>query len=157
MLIYCVFLKVRLRFTVIYKQNCSHTASTQRRTLQGPFTNNVRTPTAEDCLGNDFPRRFRFRTKETARIGTKFRADSEIGMVDRILTFWFFQFVIGFNWKCGFWCIPTPDFCVVHSWQELLFFCFCWRHFLEKTWYLVILQWLFIKWHQYGINSRNYQ
>ena len=47
----CV-LKVRPRFIGIYKQNCSHTASTWRQMLQGPFTNTVRTPTAEDCLGN---------------------------------------------------------------------------------------------------------
>ena len=47
-----MFLKVRLRFIDIYKQNCSHTASTCRKTLRGPFTNTVRTPTAEDCLGN---------------------------------------------------------------------------------------------------------
>ena len=46
-----MFLKVRLRFIDIYKQNCSHTASTQRDRLQGPFNNTVRTPTAEDCLG----------------------------------------------------------------------------------------------------------
>ncbi len=49
-----MFLKVRRRFIDIYKQNWSHTASTWRRTLQGPLYNTVRTPTAEDCLGNYF-------------------------------------------------------------------------------------------------------
>ncbi len=47
-----MFLKVRLRFIDIYKRNCSHTACAWRDRLQGPFTNTVRTPTAEDCLGN---------------------------------------------------------------------------------------------------------
>ena len=49
--LYKLFLKVRLRFIYIYKQNCSHTARTWRGTLQGPLYNTVRTPTAEDCLG----------------------------------------------------------------------------------------------------------
>ena len=47
-----MFLKVRLGFIGIYKQNEVHTATTCGETDQGPFTNTVRTPTAEDCLGN---------------------------------------------------------------------------------------------------------
>ena len=42
---------------------------------------------------------------------------SEIGMVNGILIFGFFQVFIGFNWKWGFWCIPTPDDCLQASWQ----------------------------------------
>ena len=54
-----MFLKVRLRFIIIYQQNCSHTASTQRFTLQGPLYNTVRTPTAEDCLGKKKSSRYK--------------------------------------------------------------------------------------------------
>ena len=49
-----MFSKVRLGFICIYKQNETSTATTQRGRLQGPLYNTVRTPTAEDCLGNDF-------------------------------------------------------------------------------------------------------
>ena len=47
--------------------------------------------------------------------------DSGIAMVDGILISGIFQFVIGFNWKWGVWCIPTPDDCLQASWQGLFF------------------------------------
>ena len=45
-------------------------------------------------------------------------------MIDGILIFGFFQLFVGFYWKWGFWCIPTPDDCLQASWQG---FCLFWK------------------------------
>ena len=39
----------------------------------------------------------------------------------RGVDFRFFLFFIGFHWKWGFWCIPSPDFCGQHPCRGLSF------------------------------------
>ena len=45
-------------------------------------------------------------------------------MVDLTLVSGFFKFVIGFDWKWRFWCIPTLRFCDQHPCRGLLFVCY---------------------------------
>ena len=37
---------------VNYNEKCCPAAAPERQTIQGPFSNTVRTPTVKDCLGN---------------------------------------------------------------------------------------------------------